>query len=222
MNTLAERTKQRRNEMKISQASLAKQVGCKQQTIGQIENGKITETGYILKLANALGVSANWLTGLSEDQNTTQQQPIHADIRPPANHEMPRDLPVLGTAAGSVSGALQIDHDPVDFVRRPPALAKSPQAYALYVRGDSNAPVYHDGDLIFVHPGRPARIGDWVVIQIRNHDADHPQSWVKRLSKQDDKYVVAEGLNPPQIHTFKREHVIAVHRVLTMNDLFGV
>lgn len=136
--------------------------------------------------------------------------------------DLPRDVPVLGVAAGSVSGAVHLTEGPVDWVRRPPALAGVPDVYAIYIKGDSMEREHRDGDLRFVHPHRPAHVGDTVVVQTR--DAAHRplQTWIKYLKRRSEAAIVLEQSNPPATYEFKAKTVVAVHKVLTMNELFGI
>lgn len=58
---LGERIKQRRIELGLSQANLAKRAKVSQGTIGQLEVGRNQGSGKILDIAIALGVSPEWL-----------------------------------------------------------------------------------------------------------------------------------------------------------------
>jgi phage repressor protein C with HTH and peptisase S24 domain len=146
-----------------------------------------------------------------------------ADVRVPARADMPNDVPVLGTAAGShIGGAFQFEGGVIDYVRRPPALIGAAQAYALYVEGTSMVPEHNPGDLRFIHPGRPPRIGDSVVVQIRLQADSEIEATIGRLIRKTEKVVAIGKLNPQATVELKRETVVAVHKVLTLNDLFGV
>lgn len=144
-----------------------------------------------------------------------------ADVALPPLSEMPRDVPVYGTAAGSVVGAFQFD-GVVDYVRRPPALMGVPVAYALYITGSSMEPEHNPGDLRFIHPGRPPRIGDTVIVQTKNHEADGITAYIKTLVRMNDAKVFLHQRNPEATIELDRRTVVAVHRVLTLNELFGV
>lgn len=133
---------------------------------------------------------------------------------------LPADVPVLGTAAGSVVGAFVID-GPIDWVKRPPALANAKNLYALYVAGESMVPRFSPGDLIFVSPDRPANSGDVVVIQTRTHESAPIQSWIKILIQRREGEVVAQQINPSAEIRFRADQVVGVHRVLTMREMFG-
>lgn len=145
-----------------------------------------------------------------------------APVTVPASSEMPRDLPVLGTAAGSKSGAFQLDNVIIDYVRRPPGLIGAADVYAIYVVGDSMEPMIAAGELRFVHPHRPVHAGDVVVLQARNGEDQPICAYIKRLVKRSEDKVTLRQLNPEMILEFDARAVVAIHKVLTMNDLFGV
>ena len=91
----------------------------------------------------------------------------------PALSGLSRDLPVLGTAMGGEEGAFEFNGEVVDYVRRPPGLEMARGAFAIYVQGESMAPRYEEGELVFVHPGRPAR-PDFAVTYGRSCSAPPP------------------------------------------------
>ncbi len=137
---------------------------------------------------------------------------------------MPRDVPVLGTAAGTVAGSLKgfsLDTAKVvDHVRRPPGLAKAADAYAVYVVGDSMSPMHEDGALRFVHPHRPVVPGDTILIQIRAGEDLPIQAFIKvLLARSDDKIIVSQ-LRPKASIEIKPRTVVAIHHVMTTNELF--
>ena len=144
-----------------------------------------------------------------------------ADVELPSRSAMPQDVPVLGTAAGSEEGAFQID-GVVEYVRRPPGMMGVRDLYAIYVVNSSMEPEHHPGDLRFVHPGRPVRIGDTVVVQTKVGEHGTVQAYIKRLARLTPDSVVLVQHNPPTTIEIKRPYVLHMHRVLSMNELFGV
>ncbi len=64
---LGQRIKWLRREKGLTQKDLAMISGVCQQMISKLETGRSEHTGDIVKLACALGVSALWLEGLSEN-----------------------------------------------------------------------------------------------------------------------------------------------------------
>lgn len=62
MTTSGERIKQRRKELKMSQATLGKQCGITHTAVGLWENGQNKIGGEnLIKAANALGVTPEWI-----------------------------------------------------------------------------------------------------------------------------------------------------------------
>ncbi|PTW53890.1 phage repressor protein C with HTH and peptisase S24 domain [Breoghania corrubedonensis] len=188
----------------------------------------------LLRLAEVLRASPNWLlTGEGDPPSTktaatadkVQSTVLQADVRAPAPSEMNRDLPVMGTAAGSIikqnfegfelGGA-------VDYVRRPPALEGAKDVYAIYVTGDSMEPAHPAGELRFVHPHRPVQPGCTVIVQTRTWNDDPGQAYIKRLIRRSGTKVILEQFNPHATIEIPAEYVTALHRVLTMAELFGV
>lgn len=110
----------------------------------------------------------------------------------------------------------------VEYARRPPAVATVRDAFAVYIFGESMAPRYEHGDLVVVHPGRPARPGDDVVVELAPGPDDQAgAAFVKRLVKQDEREVVVRQYNPEKTIRFSRGTVKAVHRILRDVELLA-
>jgi len=138
--------------------------------------------------------------------------------------EMPANVPVMGTAAGSLlSGAFQLQGGVIDYVRRPPALSGARDIYALYVEGSSMEPRYFPGELVYVNPHKPPRIGDTVIVQEGNGDASNISASIGVLHKRANGVVILRKYNPPNAEfNIDQTRISAIHRVLTPNELFGV
>ncbi len=176
----------------------------------------------IQKLAVALETSPEWLMGTSNETNAEANGSDDADKKSaavsapefPVRHSMPLDVPVMGTAAGSLlRGAFQLEGGIVDYARRPPALTEARDIYALYVEGSSMEPQYFPGDLIYVSPHKPARPGDIVVVQCRNGEYDIHEATLGVYRKKSAEGVVIAKRNPAGTEvTIVHAHVKAVHR----------
>lgn len=201
------------------------------------------------QIADAAGVSLEWLvSGRGEKHPPPSIEPRPAEPAPTSGGEppptfhgfqpigavdldavrqaMPLDLPVYGTAAGSLAvhheGAFELENRVVEYVRRPPALMSVRDAYAIYVEGSSMVPEHRPGDLRFIHPHKPARAGDSVVVQARYGEHLGVEAFIAHLVRRNaDKLVVAK-LSPVANVTFETRYVSAVHRVLSLNELFGL
>ena len=160
--------------------------------------------------------------GLQESHNiATPEMLPYRDLRD--FRSLDKDVPVYGTAAGAVEGAFQMNNDgsPIDTVRRPDSLIGAKNVYALYVQSDSMIPQYKPGDLIYVHPDRPALVGDSVVVLVRYADVEDIQVFLKCLVRRTDKKLVLEQHNPKGNIEIDMKYVQAIQRVMTTNELLG-
>ncbi len=140
----------------------------------------------------------------------------------PTVAHLPRNVKVLGTAAGGNGGEFELTGTEIDFVRRPVGISAARDVYAVYVINDSMSPRYEAGDLIYVHPGRPPRVGDYVVIQLRDRGHGARRALIKRLARRTARLLVLEQFNPSRTKEIPMSQVEAIHRILTPNELFGV
>jgi phage repressor protein C with HTH and peptisase S24 domain len=191
------------------------------------EANPTTET--VTLMAQALQVTKNWLE--SGDGPPPQVPPagefrLAPDVRADVSG-MPRDVPVRGTALGSLlegnfEGFDFFGSEAVDYVRRPPALTSVRDAYAIYVSGDSMDPMHPPGELRFVNPHRPVAPGDSVIVVTRHWEHDPGQGYIKILRRRHADFVRLEQLNPAATIDIPMKHVVSIHRVLTLSELFGL
>jgi phage repressor protein C with HTH and peptisase S24 domain len=146
-----------------------------------------------------------------------------APLRRPMAVAMPKDLPVMGTAAGAtLANGFEITSQIVEYVRRPPALEGVPDAYAIYVVAESMSPLHRPGDLCIVHRYRPYKRGDSVIVQIKVSAGAKVESYIKTFKRQTADELVVEQINPKAEIAYKKSTVISVHKVMTLAELFGV
>ncbi|QQA77036.1 MULTISPECIES: helix-turn-helix domain-containing protein [Pectobacterium] len=69
METISQRLKQKREELKMTQAQLAAKAGMKQQSLQQIEAGTTKRPRFLFELANALQCDPHWLQYGKESGN---------------------------------------------------------------------------------------------------------------------------------------------------------
>jgi transcriptional regulator with XRE-family HTH domain len=77
---IGQRIRKRRQELGWSQRALAQRVSTRQATIADLERGaqKETSTALIRRLAKVLGVTADWLIGMYEEDDQGDGEP--ADV----------------------------------------------------------------------------------------------------------------------------------------------
>lgn len=124
-------------------------------------------------------------------------------------------IPIRGHGMGGKDGAFIFGADQnFGDVAAPPILADIPDAYAVYVIGDSMEERFRHGEVVFVHPYMPVRKDDDCVVQISGGPGEQPVGYIKRFISMDDERLKLLQLNPRKVLTFPRAHVVAVHRIV--------
>ncbi|CAM1656887.1 Peptidase S24/S26A/S26B/S26C [Bartonella apihabitans] len=229
---LKERIKNSRIAAKMTQEELAKAVGKTRNAVAQWESGAAHPRPNTLEdIAGALNVSIDWLlTGNTPNvagTETTRTNSKMSDVKfnnstlPPRQY-MLQDVPVMGTAACNTdNGSFKLDSSIIDYVHRPPALLMTKGLYALYVEGDTMEPRFNAGDLIFVHPHKPVRIGDSVVVQIAKSIDEPIKAMIAVLAKRTSHEVFLQKYIPDKIISFDNANIVSIHKILEMRELFG-
>lgn len=205
----------------LSQAALAGRVNTTQSQIDRLEKGERRLTvDWMTRLGGALGVEP---AALMAPMEGVVAAPFPPSL--PQRHEMPRDVPVFGTAMGANGdGAFIINiGGQVDTVRRGPGIANNRGVFAIYVEGESMAPRYQPGELVYLDKNRPIRMGDDVVLVVEMPGkGDEPRAYLKRLMRRTADRWICEQFNPPKTVEFDVASLKDKFRVLTLNEVMGV
>lgn len=218
--------KQTIEELDISPEEASRRSGLERSYFRKLfERETIPKVDTMRKISKGLGIPLEKLsTNTSSNTNAAARQADGTgSVKVPNRADMPNDVPVMGTAAGShLRGAFQMTSDPVDYVRRPPALMGARDIYSLYVEGESMVPQFYPADLIFIHPHKPVKVGDPVVIQCQISGNSAIEATIGVFIKKTAEKVCIRKHNPNAEIEIARSTVIFMHKVLTMNELFGV
>lgn len=68
----------------------------------------------------------------------------------------------------------------------------------------------------------PIRFGDSVIIQQKNSEDGDVAATIGIFRKRNTATIIIDKHNPSSNVTIKRDTVISIHKVLTLNELFGV
>lgn len=146
-----------------------------------------------------------------------------AQVSVPAAANLMRDVEVRGVAVGGNESCFEFNGEVVDRVRRPPGIAGASNVFAIYVVGQSMSPRFEEGELVFVHPGRPATSGCDVIVELHGYDGDPGQCYIKRLVKRTPTRTVLQQFNPARDDiAFDNDNIRAMYRILTASELLGV
>lgn len=219
MSSLAERTKISREKIELSQQQLADKVGVSQQSIAKIENGETLQPRKIKQLADALGVTVNWLQFGDLDGNGQDTNMVVKDWEDTApDPYLFTQIPVLDIelSAGNGSEAEVIESESNTYPLRKEELRAagvSPaDARIVRILGNSLFPVLTNGDKVAVDLKQtyPVRDGDLYAIR------DGVLLRVKILVNRPDGGIILKSYNkdeyPDEILTYEernsRIHII--------------
>ncbi len=125
-------------------------------------------------------------------------------------------LPVLGMAVGGEDGKYIFNGSIIDYVVCPPSLEYVNGAYAVYIDGESMYPRFKAGETVWVHPGKTARRGDDVIVQIKpsEDDGSPPWGYVKEYVGRQGNRLVLRQYNPPIEIQFDVDEVLTTHPIV--------
>ena len=184
MTTLGENLRKIRKAKKMTQAVLSQKSGVKQSVISDLETGNARNTGFVVELATALGVTAEELKkGVDTSDLITSNVAV---IKP-------NMAPVLSwVQAGTMTNVEAVDMSQVEEWLPIPD-GDCEKCFYLKVQGLSNYPEFHEGDYILVDPTLPfgdMNSGD--IIVVRKFD----DATFKRLVIEPDGTKYLQAINP--------------------------
>jgi phage repressor protein C with HTH and peptisase S24 domain len=214
-----------------SQAELARRVtkagySITQGGIAQIERRGDTEPKSIVQLAQALGLSVNWLQSTrgektagvtGDDGEQLSMLPSGRRGRAAAASSAPpgprQQLQVFASAQGGSEGAMTLSSEPVSWLPRDARLEGVPDAYGCFVSGDSMEPAYERGNILLVNPAAKVEPGDDVVFMREDKDGTR-YVLIKRLVKVNEQSYTVKQYNPPKTFTLPRKEWRKAHLVI--------
>jgi phage repressor protein C with HTH and peptisase S24 domain len=192
---------------------------------------RLAETGRSQReLAEALGLDPSAVTRLLKGQRRLRlEEAEKADAffgdAPTANviarpgggdgdpDQAARTLPVYASAQGGPDGMV-IDAEPIEMMRRPQFLEGVRDAFAFYVVGDSMEPRFRHGERLLVHPRRPPRAGEDVLIILKAAPDAEFNAMVKTLVAQAGQTIRVAQYNPPREFEIDRATVAGLHLIV--------
>lgn len=228
-----------------NESELARVVGTSQQNVNNFLNGKVSKPHYWKDAVKALGIPTFEFDALRRLEKLEPSQEIidlareaaenssviyrmvpqlerqRSDVIIHEGAKVPvkttnRVLPVLGEAVGGSDGKYIFNGNILDYVSCPPSLENVPNAYAVFIDGESMSPRYMPGETVWVHPTKPARKGDDVIVQVHpiDDDGSPPSGYVKRFIGWTANKLVLHQFNPDIDVEFDRQEVVSVHPIV--------
>ena len=215
---LAERIRETRALCGLSQEALAVRVGVSRVAVSQWETGTTAPTlERIEAISRALGVNPAQLL------ETPAPRAVRSSRLTVAEAGLPRNLPVRRTVPRPpcYENFRLLAVGAADFVHRPAILAGVDEAYGLYVPDSCMEPRFFPGELVLIHPGRPALPGDFVVVFTREEEEPEPCACCRRFLGRRGGEMEFALFHPAETRILSARQITAVHRILTTGDLCG-
>lgn len=162
----SERIRELRKKHGLTQQKLGELIGVKKSSISQWENDEHSPSGdNLAQLSKVFGVSAHWLA-------TGKGSPELSNVEPAVIPQGNR-IPILSyVQAGNwremCEQATAFDGN-VEYVSAGGEIG--PYGFGVWLRGDSMAPLFKEGDLIIVDPDESPQPGDYVVAKNGSDEA---------------------------------------------------
>ena len=226
----------RLKSLRVTKGSLARSLGIDPARVSEIVAGRRNvQVAEIPVMAEILQMSTEELVARLTPRKMALQQEAQRQANPastlpplpqgavtdlPAPAQMPRNLPVYGSARGGIDGSFEMNGQSMDYVERPPSLAAARNAYAVYVQGDSMSPRFEAGWLLHINPTRPVRRGDNVVVQIKAADEHAPPlAYIKTFEATTPTKLMLSQFNPKIELEWPLENVVSIHRVVGIAEM---
>lgn len=173
---------------------------------GEVENPR---GDTMRRLASALGTTEIFLRS-GEDSVSDRSQVMQGSPQGEARFLTgAKDLPILGRARGGEEGFFIDNGEVAGFTMRPYILDGVSEAYAVEVFDTSMEPALRHGWLVWVHPYKPVKAGDDVVLQLKDG-----QALVKHLVRRTEKDLVLRQYSPAKDFKVARADVKSVHLIV--------
>ncbi|MBP2845403.1 helix-turn-helix domain-containing protein [Dickeya oryzae] len=151
--SLGERLFARREELQMTQETLADKAGVTRMAISKIELGVTQKprADNLFALAKALKVNPTWLvSGRGEKELSGITAGLVVDNATPAEI-LTREVPLISwVQAGSFTEAVLLPRE--DYTYYPCPVKCSEHSFALRIEGESMLPRFEPGDIIYVDP----------------------------------------------------------------------
>lgn len=236
LQTIGERLRWAREKAGVTQQVAADALGISKSAVSQWERNETSpSTDNLREAARVYQVLLHWLIsgGVEAKDSSIAPPPAQTQRReaalpprqvlpaPNASQIIPvagdgrGALPILGLARGGIEGRFLFNGQVVDYRPMPSELANVPDAYGVYVDGESMKPRWKPGELLLIHPHLPPRREDDVLVQVFPDD-EHapPEGYVKEFRAWTPKKLILWQWNPPEEFEIDRPLVKSVHVIV--------
>lgn len=198
--------KRRLRETGRTQAGLAKALGVAAAGVSRMLNGQRE-----LK-AKEVPIIEAYLSGETPPlQNEASQAPGEF---PEATQEQDGTLPIYASAQDGLDGGIILTYREIERRAMPEPLKGVNNGFGFYIIGDSMYPRFKEGELMLVHPTKPARPGDDVVVVLSDHGDNSYKVIVRELLSRTSQELGLLRFNPRESIHIPIENVLSVYLIV--------
>ncbi|MFQ2091063.1 LexA family protein [Aeromonas taiwanensis] len=199
----SERIKELRKKQGLTQQKLGELIGANRASVSQWESGDVSPSAdYLVALARVFDVSPHWLS-------TGKGSPEPSNVEPAVIPQGSR-VPVISyVQAGQwreMSEQASGFDGNVEYVMA--SLNIGPRGFGLWLRGNSMAPFFNEGDLVIVDPDEAPRPGDYVIASNGKDEATFKKFRPRGIDENGQEVFELVPLNDdfPTLHS-DRQHI---------------
>ena len=190
------RIKEVRKENDESAAQLARALGVEAQRFRRWDRGEVTiPTHFANKIAQRYGVGLAYILGESDDKGPTRQV---------------GEMPVFGHT--TENNEVSLTQGAISWISAPVDVPKIDNAYAVQVSNDSMEPRFWAGETVIAQPLRPARLNDYIVLQIKVDE--ETEARLVQLLHRTDEFLTVQNYKPGNSYDVNNDDVIAAHYIM--------
>jgi phage repressor protein C with HTH and peptisase S24 domain len=201
-------------EKQLSLNEASRRIGRNQAYLNQfLERGvpRVLPEDTRERLEDLLGLNRGALRQIRQSKNVLQ----NVTLTRMSTTEHYDTIPVLGAVEGGADGWFIWNGEEVERRSRPPELATAKQGFGLYIVGTSMEPRYHEGEVVYVNPGKPVTANCYVVVQLKPlQDGEAPRALVKRYVKRSGDRLILHQLSPDKEIEISMDEVVSIHRIV--------
>ena len=184
-----------RKKIDLKKGEFSKRLGITPQAYSKYMHGRMPSSELLAKMARTFGSNAHWLL-------TGEGSMFTGEIDGGIGSYQPKEstpVPVLASIQAGIDGRFTAER-PLYYLPRPHGVGESP-LYAFAVVGDSMAPAYKEGDIVFATPDPAPASGKDYVIQLewdelvlkKWHQISAEKVRLISINKEYDPFDVARG-----------------------------
>lgn len=210
MRGMAERIKKRLHEIGMAEREASRRAGFGLSYVGDVIHGRSKEPSAerLARLARVLDCDLDYLLGRSSAVRPVREEKSFS----PNMQVSEQPIRMLNLyAAPSTAQALwgPISTEAVDKVPVIPPLVHVKDAYAYSISNAYMEPRYFIGEVVYLHPGIMARVGDFVLAKKKDGRAG-----VARLTAIDEASYTLGYLNGGEPQRVERGDLEFIHRIV--------